>query len=240
MDPDLTPRRQTRTVFFILGLVGFVLLVGAVARYAYERYGERYTVERADNGAAVTRVVAAAFSNASQLKVGELTGTVQASASDTRAWGLLTSDQVVKAPFSADYFVDVSRLGPGDYRWEPATRTLTVHVPDVLVGRVNVDEAGKYLTRTRGVIVTRSAMEALQQHVSAAATRTAQAEANRPERVAAARANARRALGRLAAGPLEAAGLGPVTVDVRFAGEGDGREQMERSRSLQEVLGNAR
>jgi hypothetical protein len=232
----------SRTAAIVGAVVGVValLVAAAFARFGYERYAERYTVERADNGAAVTRVVAAAFANASQIKVGELTGTVQASASDTRAWGLLTSDQVVKAPFSADYLVDVSRLGPRSYRWDAARRTLTVEVPDVLVGRVNVDEAGRYLTRTRGVLVTRGAMEALQRHVSAAATRTAQAEASRPERVAAARANARAVIGRLAAGPLEAAGLGPVRVEVRFAGEGGTAERWDTSRSLPELIGNAR
>ena len=67
------------------------------------------------------------------------------------------------------------------------------------------------------------------------------AKAREPENMRKARDNARAALERLFEGTLEAANL-PVNVEVRFAGEPrpDNRDQWDLTRSLEEVLGNAR
>ncbi len=109
------------------------------------------------------------------------------------------------------------------------------------VGRADVDEARKSLTRTRGVFVTRAASEALGRQTSVAAQRSAQAEAASPERVAAARENAREALAAVLRGPLTAAGLGDVRVEVRFPSDPESAtERWDTSRSLREVLGDAK
>lgn len=221
-------------------LLAVLLLAAlAVAGYlAYDRYTERYTVER-DDGAAVSRVVRSVFADANALKVGELSGTVQSSAVDTRGFGLLRSDHVFKAPFSASYFVELSGLDASDHRWDPARRTLVIRAPEPTVGRVDVDESAKTLTRTRGVFVTRAAQEALSRRTSVTAQRVAQAEAAKPERLAQARENARRAMRSLFAAPLAAAGLGDVAVEIRFPTDGaPSTERWDTSRSLQEVLGN--
>lgn len=221
----------------LLGLVALIAV--AVAGYvAYDRYTERYVVER-DDGVAVSRVVRSVFADANALKVGELSGTVQSSATDRRGFGLLRSDQVFKAPFTADYFVDLSGLSASDYRWDAARRTLVIDAPEPTVGRVDVDEAARTLTRTRGLFVTREAQEALRRQTSVTAQRVAQAEAARPERLAQARGNARRALRSLFAAPLAAAGLGDVAVEIRFPADGvPSTERSDTSRSLQEVLGD--
>jgi hypothetical protein len=225
----------------LVQIVAGIVVIGALlvaARLGYDRYTEQYVVERRDDGQAVTKVVAATFARASALKVGQLSGTVQSTASDSRMWGMLSSDKVVKAPFSVDYFVDVSRLGPSAYRWDRAQRTLTIDAPDIHAGKPNVDEAAATLSQTRGLFVTRKAADQLARRASGAAQSAAAAEALKPERVAQARDNARRALAALARGPLQAAGLAGVRVIVTFPHERGGRddEQWDRSRSVPEVL----
>ena len=222
-------------------VVAIIALIAAVvvAKLGYDRYAEKYAVERRDDGVAVDRIVRATFANASALKVGSLTGTVQSTASDVRGFGMLASDKVVKAPFSVDYFVDVSRLSGDDYRWDAATRTLTILAPDVVAAAPNIDASAATVSQTRGLFVTRDAAEALARQVAIGARRTAQAEANKPERIATARDTARRALAKLLGGPLEAAGIGDVHVAITFPYERRGPdERWDASRTPAEVLGN--
>lgn len=217
-----------------------MIAAAAVAFAGWRWWNERYTVTaQEDSGAAITQVVAATLRGASALKVATLSGTVQSSAADTRLGGLLSSDQVMKAPFSVDYFVDVRRLDERDLHWNQASRTLRIDAPDVTAAAPNVDAAHRYLVRTRGLLVTRGAAEELSRKVALGAQRAASAEAARPERRAQARENARRALARLLATPLAAAGLNVARVEVRFPDErGRSTEQWDRSRTPAEVLEN--
>lgn len=230
--------RQIVGAAVLLALVAAAVWLGKVG---YDNVTDHYVVERADDGRAVTRVVRATFSRASTLKVGSLSGSVQATASDARLGGVLKTDRVVKAPFSVDYFLDVSRLRADDYRFDPVTRTLVVDAPDVRVGAANVDEARRTLSETRGLFVTRDAMEKLSQRTSDAAQRSAAAEAQKPERLAQARDNARRALRDLLAAPLAAAGVGDVRILVSFPYErtDPNPQQWDRSRTPEQVLANA-
>ncbi len=225
-----------------LAIVGVLLGIGGAVfggQYAWNRYHEKYTVERADDGAAVTRIVSARFAGASALKVGTLSGTVQATASDVRGFGMLHSDKVVKAPFSVDYFIDVSKLGSGDLAWDGKTRTLVVEVPDVAVGAANVDESARSLSETRGLFVTREAADAMTQLISQRAQSVSASEARKPERLALARDNARKALGTLLGAPLSAAGYGDVRVVLAFPWEGRrSPEEWDRSRNLKDVAEN--
>lgn len=232
-------RRPLRSALALLGIM--VGLAGLVfgAQLAWRRYSERYTVERADDGAAISRIVAARFAGASALKVGSLSGIVQATASDVRGFGLLHSDKVVKAPFSVDYFIDVSRLGQSDLAWNAASRTLVVEVPDVIVGAANVDESARTLSETRGLFVTRDAADRMAQVVSQRAQTISAAEARKPERLALARGNARTALSRLLGAPLVAAGYRDVRIILAFPWEGRrSPEQWDRSRNLDQVRAN--
>ena len=238
------PNRDATLVRIVAAAVAIVAAV-LIARIGYDKYSElhaeRYAVTREDDGRAITRIVSAAFGRASALKVGTLTGIVQGTATDSRLGGLLTSDQVTKSPFSVDYFVDVSRLRRGDLDWDAKARVLTVDAPDVTVAAPNIDAARTTLVSTRGVFVTRGAAEALAHRIAVGARRKAAEEAGKPDRVNAARDNARAALGRLMAVPLAAAGFDDVRVRVRFPA--DPRPSTERwdvSRSVSDVLANAR
>lgn len=212
-----------------------------VATYAgYRHFTERYTVTTDDSGVAVARVVAGRLYGSNELRVSRLSGTVQATASTSRLWGWLASSRVVKAPFEVDYFVNLGAVDTADFRYDAQRRTLLVEVPDVVVGRPNVDEANVTVDQTSGVYVSRAAMAELQKRTSATATQVVAAKAREPENMRQARENGRAALQRLFAGTLRAAGL-PVTVRVRFAGEPrpGNDEQWDLTRSLEEVLGNA-
>ena len=227
-----------RLIATMLGVLAAAILIAA-AIVGYRTYTERYVVET-DDGVAVAQVVQATLAGASDLKVSTLSGTVQSTATDTRGLGMLTSQRVMKAPFSVEYFVDVSSLDAGDFRWDAARRTLVVDAPAVRVGSINVDEAHTYLDRTTGMFVTRAAMAALQRQASGRATRVAADEARTPARLAQAQANARRSLSALFRGPLAAAGL-DASVVVRFASDPSrDDERWDTSRSLGEVLGNAK
>lgn len=219
--------------------VAALAVIALVAWIAWDRYAEtRLETLPDDGGSPVTQIVTARLAGTSALRVAELTGTVQATASDTRGLGLLRSDQTVKMPYSVGYFVDLSRLGAGDLEWNGATKTLIVDAPDVAPAPANTDEGRRTLIETSGLFVTRRAAETLSQRTSARATAVAERAANSPERMAQAREHGRAAIARLLGQPLAAAGLGDVRVVVTFPPErGNGnRERWDVSRSPAQVM----
>ena len=232
---------MTESTRRLLILAAIAVLIGIVGYLAYQRYDERYVVAEEEDGTAVTRLVAARLSGMSSLKVAELSGIVQSTASDVRGFGWLRSDQVIKMPFSVDYFVDVSRIGPGDVEWVEESRTLIVNAPDVVAARPNTDEGRRSLVRTSGVFVTREAGEELGRRTSLNAARKPQAEASSPERMAQAREHGRRALSNLMSAPLEGLGYGDARVIVTFPPERQSRdgERWDQSRRIEDVLGEA-
>ncbi|OYY72670.1 DUF4230 domain-containing protein [Sphingomonas sp. 28-63-12] len=233
---DTVKSGGTRWFFSLAMLIG----LGLLGFLAYNQYIERYVPTVDDGGDAVTQLVSARLSGASSLKVASMTGTVQSSATDVRGFGWLRSDQVIKMPYSVDYFVDVSRIGPDDVEWNAKTDTLIVNAPDITVASPNIDEAHRTMVETTGVLVTREAGEALSQQASQKATSKAQVEAGSPERIAQAREYARAALSRLLAAPLGTLGHGNARVIVTFPPErrrANG-ERWDMSRSVQEVIGN--
>jgi hypothetical protein len=220
----------------------FVIILAVLAfggYVGYEKYVERYTVER-DDTLALSKVVTATFAKGSSLKVGTLSGTVQAAATDVRGFGLLNSDQVIKAPYSVDYFVDLSRVSLQSYIWNPKSRTLSIRVPEVTVAPANVDES-KMMVRRRGLFITSAAFDAMSRISSTQAVKVAQAAAFKPENLDKARDNARVALASLLRAPLNAAGIADVNIVVHFPTDGGrSNERWDESRSLARVLEDAR
>ena len=226
------PRVRTLIVVIVAAALGLAAL------FAYERYQERYAVTEEEHGPAVTQLITAKLSGMSKLKVAELSGTVQSTATDIRGFGWLRSDQVVKMPYSVDYFVDLSRIGAGDVEWIESSRTLIVNAPDVVVATPNTEEGRRTLVRTTGLFVTRQAGEELSRRTSMAAQRKARSEAQSPQRMAQAREHARRAMSNLMSAPLDAVGFGDARVIVTFPPERSGRddERWDTSRPMTEVL----
>ncbi|RHW17508.1 DUF4230 domain-containing protein [Sphingomonas gilva] len=225
----------------VLTAVAALMVIGFVAWLAFGEYRESYAVTEPESGGPpVTQMVTARLAGMSSLKVAELSGTIQSTAADVRGFGLLKSDRVIKMPYSVDYFVDASAIEADDIEWNAETRTLIVDAPDVTVGKPNTDEGARTLVRTSGLFVTREAGEALARQTSRNAQGRVTKEANSPERLAQAREYARRAVARLLAAPLEPLGYGDARVIVTFPMERGNRdnEQMDRSRAIEEVLGN--
>lgn len=221
----------------MLVIAAVIAAVGIAAFLVYQRYEENYVVAEEENGAAVTKLVTARLTGMSTLKVAELSGTIQSTASDIRGFGWLRSDQVVKMPYSVDYFVDVSRIGAEDLEWVEESRTLIVNAPDVVAAKPNTDEGRRTLVRTTGLFVTRGAGEELSRRASLNAERKAQAEASSPQRLAQAREHARRAVSSLMAAPLGTLGHGDARVIVTFPAERPVRdgERWDQSRRIEDV-----
>ena len=220
----------------------FVLLIGGAMLIGWQRYHRDYVVTVEDDGSAMTKVIAERIAGASSLKVSELSGTVQSTAQDVRGFGLLKSDQVVKMPFSVDYFVDLSGLSASDLEWNAQTRTLIVNAPDVKPGKPNVDESRRTLVRTNGLYVTRDAGAELARRVSVHAEDRAAKTARSPERIAQARDYGRAAIGKLMSAPLAAMGYGDARVIVTFPPErpAQNRDRWDVTTPVNEVLAKHR
>ena len=109
--------------------------------------------------------------------------------------------------------MDRSRL-----RWDEATKTLDVQLPPLQVGRPNLDEGRAQYLR-EGVWISREAQDELTRDNTRLAEQQAQEQAANPVLMGLARSAARDAIRQNLAIPLEVAGFGEVTVNVRFDGE---------------------
>jgi len=237
-----SPRRAAWLMPALAGAIvlAVVIALGVGGYLAYQRYTVRYTVERESDGLVVSKVVDARLAGATDLRVSRLTGIVQATASDSGWGGILPSGLVFKAPFEADYFVDLAKLDRSHFFWNAKTKTLIVTPPDVRVDSVNVDEARATIDQATGLIVTRGAMARLRQRASARAGQVVRGEAASAKNMVRARENARREIADLYQRPLTIAGV-DANVVVQFEGEGNrNSEQWDRSRSIEEILAEGR
>jgi hypothetical protein len=234
--------RAARQSWLIAIAALLAAIVALLAWIAWQRHQETGVVTREENGIAVTRVITARLSGAGDLRVSRLNGTIQATAEDVRWGGVLRSRLVTKAPYSVDYFVDLSAIRPGDLQWNADSRTLIVNAPEVTVGTPNVDEGAVSVSEVDGLFVTRAAGQELARRASAAATSGAGAAARSPERMAQARDYARRSLTRVIGTPLAAVGYGDARIVVTFPNERriDDGERWDVTRPVDEVLANRR
>lgn len=131
---------------------------------------------------------------------------------------VLKSRQAMIVPATVEYRLDLSAMGRDDFAWDPEAETLDVVLPPLRISKPNLDEANARIF-TEGTFVTRDASTALSRNNSAQAERRAQAFAKNPEILALARTAAKDAIRQNLAIPLQVAGYGDVTVNVRFAGE---------------------
>ncbi|WIW88422.1 DUF4230 domain-containing protein [Sphingobium sp. V4] len=225
-----------------VALALLILLMGVAMLVGWQRYNRDYVVAVEDDGSAVTKIIAEKIAGSASLRVSQLNGTIQSTAQDVRGFGWLKSDQVVKMPYSVDYFIDLGGLSARDLEWNPQSRTLIVNAPDVKPDRPNLDEARRTLVRTSGLFVTREAGEELSRRTSAHAQVRAEASARSPERMAQAREYGRAAIGKVMAAPLAAMGYDDARVIVTFPPERKeaNRERWDVTTPINEVLANER
>ena len=131
---------------------------------------------------------------------------------------LLKSRQATIIPATATYRLDLSQMDKDRFVWNPSAQTLEVVLPHLRISRPNLDEAQARVF-TDGYFVTNDAQIALSRNNSLQAERKAAAFAKNPEVLALARQAAKEAVRQNLAIPLQVAGYGDVTVNVRFDGE---------------------
>jgi len=131
---------------------------------------------------------------------------------------LLESRQAAIIPATVEYRLDLSSMDRDRFAWDAGSETLSVVLPALRISRPNLDEAAQ-TTFTEGTYVTRDASTDLARNNSQQAERKAAAFAKNPEVLALARQAAKDAVRQNLTIPLQMAGYGDVTVNVRFDGE---------------------
>lgn len=237
-DRSSGPRR--RLPRWLAWLIVPLLLLAAYSYWSYERAQEEREQQLVDEGFTLVRVVSSTFSNASELKVGKVSGRFQITTRDAGWGGIFPSSQRVRVPFSVEYQIDVSQLDADDYRWNPATRTLVVRLPPVEVAAPNIDESRIEVLDRDGLWISRGAQDQLNRRLTRGAINQARQEAANPQRKASAEANAKRVVSEMLQTPLAAAGLGDVEVVALGSAETpanrQARERWDVSRSFEDVL----
>lgn len=223
----------------ILVLLTIAGAIVAAAIIGYRIYSRDYQVTTNDRGEATAQVISATLYARSDLRVSRLSGTVQGIGRSSRLWGWLQASQVVKAPFTVDYFIPLQQLRMKDFRYDADRGVLFVNVPAPQPERANIDLANTTLNDTKGVFVTRGQMAQMSRQVAASAGAAAHDRALSPEHMQRARALARDALENFFEGGLRAAGLNG-RVEVRFPDDPRDGEQMDRSTPLSEIYAKAR
>ena len=191
-----------------------ILLLAAVAWLGYRAFV--YQEEGDPVGSAML-----AFEKQNSLTVFSSRFEVVAESEDTRSVlgvPVLQSRQASIVPASVEYRLDLSGMERGDFVWDAAAETLTVTLPQIQTSTPNIDEAEARVF-TEGAWVTRDASTDLARNNSRQAERKATAFAKNPEILALARQSAKDAVTQNLAIPMQVAGYGDVSVNVRFADE---------------------
>jgi hypothetical protein len=140
------------------------------------------------------------------------------SSEDSRFFGAVRSRQVAVIPARVDYTLDLSQMEANRLRWDEGTSTLDVQIPQITVGRPNLDEGRAQYLR-EGIWISRDAQDNLTRDNTRLAEQQAVEQAANPVLLGLARSAAKDAIRQNLAIPLEVAGFGEVTVNVRFDGE---------------------
>ena len=153
----------------------------------------------------------------------------------------LSTEKTLIMPGLVRYEVDLGKLTQADVAWDADSRTLTVRLPPIELDGPQVDLTAIREYGTGGIL---SHVTDANMRLDAANRRAGQAELVRQARdgtpMKLAKDATRRAVESSFAMPLRAAGI-DASVKVRFADDPvPATERWDASRSLQEVLGNAR
>ncbi len=137
---------------------------------------------------------------------------------DERLFGMLKSRQIAVIPARIDYTLDLSQMKRDRLKWDAGAERLDVILPPLTVSRPNLDEARAQYLR-EGVWITAPAQDKLTRDNTLLAERQAVDQAANPALMELARSAAKDAIRQNLAIPLQVAGYGNVTVNVRFDGE---------------------
>ena len=189
----------------------FIVTMALAAFFAWKAYGPE------DHGDPLATSLLT-FQKQNKLTVFSAQLAPVVSSDDSRFFGAITSKQVAVIPARVDYTID---LGGGDRRgmaWDNDKETLSVRLPPLNIGTPNLDEARAQYLR-EGIRITRDAQDKLTRDNTKLAEGQAIEQARNPVLMDLARAAAKEAIRQNLAIPLQVAGYGNVTVNVRFDGE---------------------
>jgi hypothetical protein len=189
----------------------FILMLALCAWLAWRAFGPE------DHGDPLATSLVA-FEKQNRLTVFSAQLSPVVSSEDSRFFGAVRSRQVAVIPTRVDYTLDLSQMDRNRLRWNEETNTLDVQLPPLTVGKPNLDEGRAQYLR-EGIWISRDAQDSLTRDNTRLAEQQAVEQAANPELMSLARTAAKDAIRQNLAIPLEVAGFGEVTVNVRFDGE---------------------
>lgn len=201
------PLARVQTVPWLL----FIGLLAIAAWLAWRAFGPE------DHGDPLATSLVA-FEKQNRLTVFSAQLSPVVSSEDSRFFGTIRSRQVAVIPARVDYTLDLSQMDRNRLRWDEASNTLDVQLPPLKVGKPNLDEGRAQYLR-EGLWISRDAQDELTRDNTRLAEQQAVEQAANPVLMGLARSAAKDAIRQNLAIPLEVAGFGEVTVNVRFDGE---------------------
>jgi hypothetical protein len=158
-----------------------------------------------------------------------------------RLGGLVSSERTLILPGDVRYELDLAQLGPDDVKWDSASNTLNVTLPEIEIAGPEVDLAAAREYGEGGVLsVVTDADQALDRNNRARAVADLRKQAASPVPMRLAREAGRQAMERSFALPLQAAGFDSAKVIARYASDGTPvTEPLDRSRAYNDVLADA-
>jgi hypothetical protein len=197
--------------------VAVILLVAWVATCQWRAAEERRRDEEIATAEGLAQVVSSTFAGRTDLKVSNVSGTIDVTSVNRGT--IFDSKLKATLPYSVDYFVDLSGLGPDDARYDPTTRTLLIKIPDVRVADPNIDLTRGKVGEAEGFWVSRRASANLVNRALKLTRAKADENARKPEYVDRAKREARDRIAALLEVPLKTTHFDDVKVIVRFASE---------------------
>ena len=189
----------------------FIIMLAVSAWLAWRAFGPE------DHGDPLSTSLVA-FEKQNRLTVFSAQLSPVVSSEDSRFFGTVRSRQIAVIPARVDYTLDLSLMGPNRLSWNEETETLDVQLPPLSVGRPNLDEGRAQYLR-EGIWISRDAQDSLTRDNTRLAEQQAMEQAASPVLTGLARSAAKDAIRQNLAIPLQVAGYGDVTVNVRFDGE---------------------
>lgn len=194
-----------------------LVLVLAVATCQWRAAEERRRDEEIATAEGLAQVVSSTFAGRTDLKVSNVSGTIDVTSVNRGT--IFDSRLNATLPYSVDYFVDLSRLGRDDARYDPASKTLLIEVPDVRVAEPHIDLTKGKVGEAEGFWVSRRASANLVSRSLKLTREKAYQNAREPENLERAKQEARTRIAALLEVPLKTTRFEDVNVVVRFAGE---------------------
>ena len=207
---NITPKR------IIIAVIVLILVLG-VATCQWRAAEERRQEEEIATAEGLAQVVSSTFAGRTDLKVSNVSGTIDVTSVNRGT--IFDSKLQATLPYSVDYFVDLSSLGRDDARYDPATKSLLIEVPEVRVAEPHIDLTKGKVGEAEGFWVSRGASANLVSRALKLTREKADQNAREAENLERAKAEARARIAALLEVPLQTTRFEDVNVVVHFAGD---------------------